>query len=437
MSNVNDINQYICPCCGARLIYDGESQQLTCQYCDSTFSVEQMRAEMQAKAEMAQGSEMNWQTSSSSSVITNADGKIEGYSCPACGAQMMADEHTAATECPYCGNFSIIKTSFEGMYKPDIVVPFMVTKEKAQDALYGFTKGKKLLPDTFVNKNRVDSLTGLYVPFWLYSCHADGTIFYEGVKVKKWEDENYRYEKKDHYRMIRSGDMDFERIPCDASTKMDDALMDSLEPYDLSKAVTYDPAYFSGYLADRYDVEEKDLRPRANERVENTFRDRLKEEVKEYQEIQTTAEQIKLSNAKAEYGMLPVWLMTTQYEGKAYTFGINGQTGQMVGSLPIDKKKASVQFCGTLGISFIVVMAILYFVLNGFTAGGVIGSIVTSLIIAFIRLNSLKAAMNTVHVKKTATAYVNQNSVKLGRREDNFMYSKTEKREKPKQQANS
>lgn len=431
---MSDLNQFQCPCCGARLIYDGSKEQMNCEYCDSTFSVEQLRAEQAAKEEMAAGSQMDWKTSSSaSSVITGEDGKIEGYSCPACGAQMMADEKTAATECPYCGNFAIIKTSFEGMYKPDVVLPFMVSKEKAQDALNNFTKGKKLLPDAFVNKNRIDSLTGLYVPFWLYSCHADGTIFYEGVKVKEWEDQNYRYTQKDHYRMIRSGKMDFNRIPCDASTKMDDAIMDSLEPFDMTKGVDYDPAYFSGYLADRYDVEEKDCRPRANERVENTFRSRLGEEVKEYREVKTTSENIKLSDAKAEYAMLPVWMMTTIFEGKPYVFGINGQTGQMTGSLPIDKKKATIQFCGTLGISLAVALAIVYFAL-GLSLGGGAGALIASIIIAAVRLSSLKAAMNTVHTKTQAKAYVNSESVKVVRNQDNFMYSKTEKREKPKPQ---
>jgi len=433
---MKDVNQFQCPCCGARLIYDGEKEQMTCQYCDSTFSMEQVKAEEAAKEEMAAGSDMNWSTSSSSSaVICGPDGKVEGYSCPACGAQMMADENTAATECPYCGNFSIIKTSFEGMYRPDLVLPFVISKEKAQNALQGFTKGKKLLPDSFVNRNRIDSLTGLYVPFWLYSCHADGTIFYQGVKSKVWEDNDYKYKKKDHYRMIRSGDMDFKRIPCDASTKMDDAIMDSLEPFDLSKAVEYDAAYFSGYLADRYDVAEQDCRPRANQRVENTFRDRLKEEVKDFEEVEVTSQQIKLSDAKAEYAMLPVWMMTTQFEGKAYTFGINGQTGQMVGSLPIDKKKATTQFLLTAVISFAVALGIIFLATKGLDVFKGIGGFAAALLIAAIRLASLTAAMNTAHVKTTAKAYVDKDSVKLGRHEDHFLYTKTEKTAKPKQQS--
>ncbi|MBQ2101691.1 MAG: hypothetical protein II477_11595 [Lachnospiraceae bacterium] len=433
---MNDLNQFQCPCCGAKLTYDGEKEMMSCMYCDSTFSMEQVIAEQKAKEEMAAGSEMNWQ-SSSSSMITDLDGRITGYSCPACGAEMVADENTAATECPYCGNFSIIKTQFDGMYKPNVVVPFAISKEKAQAALGEFTKGKKLLPSSFVNRNRIDSITGLYVPFWLYSCHADGTIYYEGVKTEEWEDEDYRYEKKDHYRMIRSGGMDFQRIPVTASTKMNRDIMDSIEPFDLSKAVEYNAAYFSGYLADRYDIQEVDARPHANERVENTFRDRLKEEVKEYKEIQTTNEQIKLSNAKSEYAMLPVWMMTTEYENQKYTFGINGQTGQLVGSLPIDKSKATKEFVITSAISAVIAIAIICLIQGQFSVLYAIIGVVIALIIGGVRVGTLTAAMNTVHKKTTAKAYMDKASVKLGRREDNFLYSRTEKTAKPKQQTNS
>ena len=134
--------------------------------------------------------------------------------------------------------------------------------------------------------------------------------------------------------------------------------------------------------------------------------------------------------------MLPVWMMTTQYEGQAYTFGINGQTGQMVGSLPVDKKKATMQFGMTAGIALIVIELIIFLVLGGATPANELIGILVAIIISAIRVSSLKAAMNTVHAKTTARAYVSKESVKLGRREDNFLYSKTEKREKPKQQSN-
>ena len=96
-------------------------------------------------------------------------------------------------KCPYCGNQAIIPESFSGLYKPDYVVPFSVDKESAKGKLKDFVKGKKLLPKSFTSGNRIENITGLYVPFWLYSCKADGTVTFEGVKKSTREDVRYTY----------------------------------------------------------------------------------------------------------------------------------------------------------------------------------------------------------------------------------------------------
>lgn len=427
---MGDVLNFKCPCCGAKLVWKGSSGQMTCEYCDAEFTMEQVKASEAAQSETGSGNDMTW-SSSESALITDEDGKVQGYLCPSCGAEMVANDNTAATECPYCGNQAIIPKSFEGMYRPDVVLPFAVDKDAAKGKLSEFVKGKKLLPDSFTKNNRIDSITGLYVPFWLYTCHAGGSVEFSGEKIKRWEDSRFEYEKVDTYRVLRSGEMDFERIPADASTQMDDATMDSLEPYDLSKAVAYDAAYFSGYLADRYDVEEKDARPRADERVINTFRDKMKEKTSEYDTVNHKSESIKLTNAKAEYAMLPVWMMTTEFEGKKYTFGINGQTGKMVGSLPIDKGKYYKYLIISSLIS-LVITEILSAIFFGDGIGAFIAFIL-AIVIGFLYAGSLKSAMNTIAVKTTAASYLNENSLKYGRAEDDFLYSKTNKTPKPDQ----
>ena len=427
-----DVLNFKCPCCGAKLTFSGKTEQMTCEFCDASFSMEQAKAAQEAEAEDAASSSMTW-TTTEQLLIQDENGKVKGYRCPSCSAEMVADENTAATECPYCGSQAIIPDSFGGMYKPDYVVPFSVDKQKAQSKLKDFVKGKKLLPKSFTANNRIDSITGLYVPFWLYSCNASGSVTYEGVKVQTREDANYVYEKKDHYRVKRSGEMDFEKIPVDASTKMDATVMESLEPYDMSKAVAYDAAYFSGYLADRYDIQEKDAQPRANERVKNTFRDKMREQVSGYDTVDEKSEVINLSEAKAEYAMLPVWMMTTKFEGNSYTFGINGQTGEMVGSLPVDKGLYWMRMAIGTVVSFaVILLLIMLFGSSGITVKAAAIGLVVSVIMGFIYVSILKSGMSNVHQNRAATQYMKNSSYKKGKAYDIFMFSKTEKREKSK-----
>ncbi len=427
---MGEILNFKCPCCGAELKYSGKTEEMTCEFCDASFTMEQAKAAQEAEKEDAASSDMTW-TTSEHLLIKDDDGKVKGYRCPSCSAEMVADENTAATECPYCGNQAIIPQSFEGIYKPDYVIPFLIDKEKAKDSIKDFVKGKKLLPKSFTDNNRIESITGLYVPFWLYSCKAKGSVTFEGIKEKTWEDSKYEYEKKDYYRVRRSGEMKFNKIPVDATSKMDADTMESLEPYDLSKAVDYDAAYFSGYLADRYDVEEKDAQPRANERVQNTFRQKMEEQVTGYDSHTKTAENINLMDAKAEYAMLPVWMMSSKYEGKTYTFGINGQSGKMVGALPVDMGKFYAYLAATTVIAMLIMQIFCYF-LNGFNATGEIIAFVVSLIIGLVYAFSLKAAMNTVHKQYAAGIYMDEKSYKKGPTVDAFKYSKVERKEKEK-----
>lgn len=428
---MSDTLSFKCPCCTAALSFSGGTGKLTCEYCGASFTVEQAKAAQEAEKENAAASDMTW-TSAAPSLLTDENGKVSGYRCNSCGAEMVADEKTAATECPYCGNNAIIPQSFEGVYRPDLVVPFTVDRKRAQEALREFYRGKKLLPRTFTETSRVENMTGLYVPFWLMSCRASGSVTFEGIKEKKWEDDKASYEKKDHYRVVRSGDMDFSRIPVDASIRMDDDTMDSLEPYDVSKSVAYDAAYFSGYLADRFDVSAEQAQPRASERVQNTFRDKMEEAARSgYDSLERKHESIRISDTKTEYAMLPVWMLSTKFEGKVYSFAMNGQTGQVAGSLPVDKGAYTKQLAlGALIAA--VVLAALVFLFGGrtFHPVGTAIAVVVGFLIGLIRAASMKAAMNTIAKKTKAKGYVTEQGVRINPAHDLFLFSKTERREK-------
>jgi hypothetical protein len=186
-------------------------------------------------------------------------------------------------------------------------------------------------------------------------------------------------------------------------------------------------------LADRYDVEEKDAQPRANDRVTNTFRQKMRDAVKDYSEVKQKAESIRLSDAKAEYAMLPVWMMSTSYGGKIYPLAVNGQSGKMIGSLPIDQGKYYKYFAIAAAICFAIISAIVFFLgSRGFSAKGEIAAAVIALIVGFIYAGHLKGTMNTITKKRSAASYLKDKSLKMGTPSDRFIYTKTEKTEKSK-----
>ena len=151
--------------------------RLQCDYCGSSFDpaeIEKLYAEkeQQAASQPETGSDTGeWQSSADEDWGTDAD-KMRVYSCPSCGAQLICEETTAATSCPYCGNPTVIPEQFSGILKPDYILPFKLSKEDAVSALKRHYKGKLLLPKLFRDNNHIEELRGIYVPFWLFDGEA-------------------------------------------------------------------------------------------------------------------------------------------------------------------------------------------------------------------------------------------------------------------------
>ena len=98
-------------------------------------------------------------------------GRAEGlnsYSCPTCGAELVCDETTAATTCPYCGNPTVLGGKLSGKLKPEYILPFKLDKKAAIAQLTRYYKGKAFLPKAFKSQNHIAEIQGVYVPFWLY-----------------------------------------------------------------------------------------------------------------------------------------------------------------------------------------------------------------------------------------------------------------------------
>ena len=422
---MSDIINFKCPACGAPISYKGESAGLTCDYCNSTFNMEQVKAAEAAEKISAESSDMTW-TEPTQDLIRDENGKMEGFLCPSCGAEIIADESLGATECPYCGNKAVVPHAFDGMYRPDVMIPFKLNKERAQAALKNFYKGKKLLPNGFADGNRMKEIQGVYVPFWLMSCEAEGDASFEGVNTETRESGNKRYTKEKHYLAHRHGKMQFNRIPADGSKAMDDEYMDGLEPFDYKDLVEYDDAYFSGYLANRYDVSAEEVQERINVRVENSVVSELERTVKGYDSVNHKDHTVRFNSDKIEYAMLPVWMLTTKFQDVKYSFAMNGQTGKISGKLPVDMGKYWKYLLSTSLICFLIAQALIA-IFGGSDGFSLLVELVVLLVSGFIGFgyaSGLKKAMSTAETAMEAGTYLDTGSVKIMQKSDTFMFEK-------------
>ena len=348
-----------CPACSAEVFFQPGEKEATCPSCGAEFEVEALLALAARQAEKKQDA-MTWDTQAGSAWDEGETDGLRVYSCKQCGGEIVADETTGATHCPYCGNPVVLTGHFTGLLKPDLVIPFKVDKKAAVAALQNHYKGKLLLPKVFKDENHLREIQGIYVPVWLFDAKVSADIRYRAKKIKRWSDSNYRYTETKLYALRRQGGLSFSNVPVDGSEKMDDTMMESLEPFDIKQAVPFQTAYLSGYLADRYDVDADASIERANVRIRQSTLDEFRKTVQGYDSVDVEHDSIQLQNGQTKYALYPVWLLNTSWNDKKFTFGMNGQSGKFVGNLPIDKAKAAIVFgavtVGVTIISFIIKM---------------------------------------------------------------------------------
>lgn len=361
---MDTIQNYKCPCCAAPLIFDANSQNLFCESCENTFSLETM--EQITEGDMASGgtSKYNWEAYTPRNYEDTNEVILANYSCPSCGAEISGDDKIGATVCPYCGNSTIIKGQFEGTLKPDYIIPFKMNKKAAVEAFEADFKNAPFLPDEFKSKNKIDEMSGVYVPFWMFDCDCDAALTYNAKRITRWSDTDYNYIKTDYYKLFRAGSVGFANIPVDASEKADDAYMEAVEPFNYEDAVEFSGAYLSGFLADKYDVSAEESINRANERVKNSTIEAFNDTTGLYASVIPENSRVGFSNGKIRYSLLPVWMLNIKYMDKIYKFAINGQTGKVVGEYPVDKGKKWKYFAKVLGITYAVSAAVCWFLLR-------------------------------------------------------------------------
>ena len=336
---MQNMQEYKCPCCGGAIAFDSTLQKMKCPFCNMEFDMETL-ADYDTGLQEAPDS-MEWETSAGSQWQKGETEGLRSYVCKSCGGEIVGDENTAATACPFCGNPVVLMGQFSGALKPDLVIPFKLDKKAAKAGLQKHLSGKRLLPKIFKDQNHIDEIKGVYVPFWLFDADADAHVRYRATKVRVWSDSNYNYTETSHYLVRRGGSVGFERVPVDGSSKMPDDLMESIEPYDFSDAVDFRTAYLAGYLADKYDVDAEQSIERANARVKKSTEEAFASTVQGYETVIAENSNIKLRDGKTKYALYPVWLLNTTWNGSKYTFAMNGQTGKFVGDLPVDKAAAA------------------------------------------------------------------------------------------------
>ena len=360
------VTNYNCPNCLGGLRYDGASSQLACDSCGASFEpdvVEQMFKDKE-QAAAAAGVEPQWNIAETGMYTEEEAARMRGYLCPACAAEIICDDTTAATSCPYCGNPTVVPGQFSAQLKPDCVIPFKLSKEEAITALQKYYKGKRFLPKSFADGNHIAEIKGVYVPFWLYDAETDAAMRFRGTKVHSHRSGDYEITTTEYYRVVREGNVTFQKVPVDASSKMPNTHMDAIEPYNYQDIKGFSTAYLPGFLADKYDEDATECGKRANARMTESTERAFAKTTSGYTSLTREYHRIDLKQGEVKYALMPVWVLSTKWKDKDFLFAMNGQTGKLVGDLPVDRGRYWGWFFGIAAIAAAVIAPIAFFLIK-------------------------------------------------------------------------
>lgn len=320
---------YRCKDCGGNVVYSVEKKKMVCESCGNEETQEKILQE-------------------------------KPHICNNCGAEIEADKIDLSLKCPYCGTYVIFEDRMEEEYEPNLVLPFAIDKYKALEFLREKFSKHVFLPKDFCSVSTIESMEGLYVPFWMYDLHTHVYFDGEADKIRTWVEGDYDCTEIRTYRILRDFDVDYDKIPVDASKAMPDKMMDLLEPYKYGEMGDFDAKYLSGFQAEIYDEDKNTLLSRAKEKADKYSEKYVASYNVGYDNVRPTINDKRSTEKESFYSFLPVWRYVYRYGGKNYEFYVNGQTGKAVGEAPTSMVRLITWFIAIFGSLFFTVEMLLY-----------------------------------------------------------------------------
>ena len=297
-----------CRNCGGNVVYSPERNKMFCPHCDGIDSEEKA-------------------------------GGDAGTECINCGAPLEIKEYNSTCKCEYCGSYMILDERVDGKYRPHLIIPFKIGKDRAVELMRQEFKSRVFAPDSFLSEATLEEMKGLYVPFWMYDYAARCDYVGTGTKVRVWTGGDTQYTETSYYHVERNLDIDFDRIPVDASIEMNDDIMDLMEPFDYRQLEGFTEEYMSGFYGEIYNMGAEELENRAKEKAARDADSLLKESISGYASLVQERKRMDLDREGVQYALLPVWRYRYRYQDREYEFHVNGQTGKIIGAVPVSKKK--------------------------------------------------------------------------------------------------
>ncbi|MGI6052827.1 MAG: hypothetical protein ACOYA9_10185 [Bilifractor sp.] len=407
---MTSLKTYKCPNCGGALIFDPHSQKLRCDHCGSDFYPIDFRDKL------AERSGIPIEQFDQESLLV--------YHCPNCGAEIITSSKNMITNCAYCGSEIALTNRLPEDFRPDIIIPFSVSREDAEFQYDRCVRHSYFAPSRFRKKVHLEKMQGMYIPVWLFTCRVRAGVNCWGPYTKKqsgyMNGVSFNIQSGTIGRFREEAEIIFERVAEDGLGQLDDRLVEVVGPFDFRRSAVFNSAYLVGFSAQRWDTSEEVIWKRVEGRIEDSAREELVthawqeaysnyslselKEVKRTVDSRASALQLKqtsdfsceVEDVTVERALVPIWMMYTKYAGKNYLFAVNGQTGTVAGKIPRSPIRVAAAAIASAGFPLIFILYYLDTAIsNGVTAFLMLLPAIISLSLTVVEKISKEMTMRT------------------------------------------
>jgi len=334
------VRRFRCPSCGADLQFAPEAGSLTCPYCGHR---EQITPPADAVEERSYEQYLQLHADR---MGTLAEGALE-VACQTCGATVTFTPPQVAGECDFCGSPIVAQPrSADPVLAPEGVLPFRVTQTDATESIRKWLASRWFAPNALKKFAAQEGIGGVYIPFWTYDAFASSE--YEGQRGEHYyTTESYterdaqgntvtRTRQVQHTRWHpASGTVErwFDDILVPATKSLPPARLTALEPWDLGELTAYEPAYLSGYKAQRYQVDLAEGFELAKRAAAPVIEGDVRRDIGG-DEQRVTRVSTRYSAVTFKHLLLPVYVGAYRFQDKVYQLVVNGRTGEVQGERP-------------------------------------------------------------------------------------------------------
>ncbi|HEX8144201.1 MAG TPA: hypothetical protein VF553_16485 [Pyrinomonadaceae bacterium] len=334
------IHRYPCPACGANLVFEPVDGCLTCPYCGHKELIPTSGEQVQER------SYEEYLRPRAEQLQVLAQDALE-VQCSSCGAIVTFVPPEVARECDFCGAKIVAQPkSADPTVAPEGVLPFRITQPQATAAVRQWLSSRWFAPDALKRFASPEAIDGIYLPYWTYDTHTTsyytgqrGEYYYETEHYTETDAQGNRVSKTRQVRKTNwypaSGTVTrwFDDILVPATRSLPQNRLYELEPWDLAEIKGYEPAYLSGYKAQRYQVELGEGFEQAKVLAARVIEGDVRADI--------GGDEQRISDVKTHYSgitfkhlLLPVYAGAYRLNQKVYQIVINGRTGEVQGDRP-------------------------------------------------------------------------------------------------------